>query len=252
MRAKLAGAALTILAIAGLALATGDARAMTLRDTNLVDLIRQSDTIVLGHVTAVSDGVSEMGLPYTEVTVAISEKLRGDEQGTLTFRQIGMMAARPTADGTRIQMAAPEGMPQYGIGEEVLLFMGPQASITGLRTTTGLGNGKFSFGAGSAENTLGNRGIFANISVERGITSANDDRVLSTTVGAVNDADLKALVRRAVSYRWVETCLMWSTDEGKTCAPNRQRKPSTTRPRETTIDSSSGTSSSGTIDLGTK
>jgi hypothetical protein len=70
----------TIFAVAGLALAAGDARAMMLRDTNLVDLIRQSDTIVIGHVSTVTDGIDERGLPYTEVTVAISERLRGDEE----------------------------------------------------------------------------------------------------------------------------------------------------------------------------
>lgn len=235
----------TIFAIAGLALAGGDTRAMMLRETNLVDLIRQSDSIVIGTVTEVTDGVNEMGLPYTEVTVAISEKLRGDEEGTVTFRQIGLRTARPDATGPRRMMAAPEGMPQYLVGQEVLLFLNPQAAITGLRSPVGLGNGKFDFGPGSVENAFGNRGAFENISVERGITNANDDRILSTTMGAVNDQDLKSLVRRAVSARWVETCLMWNTDEGKTCAPNRQKKSTVIRKREATIDSDSGTTSTG-------
>jgi hypothetical protein len=54
-----------------------------------------------------------------------------------------------------------------------------------------------------AANELGNRGVFDNISVESGITNSNDDRILSTTMGAVNDTDLKSLVRRAVGDRWV-------------------------------------------------
>lgn len=242
----------TIFAIAGLALAAGDAGAMTLKQTNLVDLIRQSDTIVMGNVTAVTDGLLENGLPYTEVTIAISEKLRGDEQGTLTFRQFGLTTARPIGDGRTIP-AAPEGMPRYAIGEEILVFMNPGASITGLRSPVGLGHGKFTFGAGTAENTLGNRGVFENISVEPGITSANDDRILATAMGAVNDQDLKSLVRRAVSARWVETCLMWNTEEGKTCAPNRLKKSTVVRKRETTIDSdSTDTSTGGTVVFGQK
>jgi hypothetical protein len=109
----------------------------------------------------------------------------------------------------------------------------------------GLGNGKFAFEPGSVTNELGNRGVFTNISVERGITTANDDRILATTMGAVNDTDLKSLVRRAVKDRWVETCLMWNTDEGKTCPNNRQKKSTVVRKRETTIDSDSGTTSTG-------
>lgn len=242
----------TIVAIAGLALAAGDARAMTLRETNLVDLIRQSDSIVFGQVTDVTDGLLDNGLPYTEVTVSVSEKLRGEESGTITFRQFGLRTPRPTGDG-RIIPAAPEGMPRYEIGEEILLFMNPAAVMTGLRSPVGLGNGKFTFGPGIAENALGNRGIFENISVERGITNANDDRILGTTMGAVNDTDLKSLVRRAVSARWVETCLMWNTEEGKTCAPNRLKKSSVIRKRETTIDSDSTTTSTGgTVIFGQK
>ena len=243
----------TVFAIAGLALAAGDARAMTLRETNLVDLIRQSDSIVLGQVTDVTDGILDNGLPYTEVTVSISERLRGDERETITFRQFGLSTPRPAGDGSsRVIPAAPEGMPRYALGEEILLFMNPAAGITGLRSPVGLGNGKFTFGPGTAENMLGNRGIFENISVERGITTANDDRILATTMGAVNDTDLKSLVRRAVSAKWVETCLMWNTEEGKTCTPHRQRKPTTIRKRETTIDSDSTTTSTGGTVLGQK
>jgi len=227
--------AATMLGIVGLALAAGDARAMMLRDTNLVDLIRQSDSIVIGKVTVVTDGFDERGLPYTEVTVTISDLLRGDEYETVTFRQIGLRTARPNADGTRIIPAAPEGMPRYMEGEEVLLFLNPPAALTGLRSPVGLGNGKFDFGPGTASNELGNKGVFANISVERGITNPNDDRILATTMGAVNDTDLKSLVRRAVGDHWVETCLMWNTDEGKTCPANHREKKSTVvRKRETT------------------
>jgi hypothetical protein len=135
-------------------------------------------------------------------------------------------------------------MARYAEGEEVLLFMNPAAAITGLRSTVGMANGKFDFTPGGAENGFGNRGIFQNISVERGITTANDDRIFATTMGSVNDDDLKSLVRRAVSAKWVETCLMWNTDEGRTCAPNRLKKSTVVRKRETTIDSDSGTSTS--------
>jgi len=84
--------------------------------------------------------------------------------------------------------------------------------------------------------------------VERGITNANDDRILSTPMGAVNDTDLKSLVRRAVGDHWVETCLMWNTDEGKTCTTNRREKKSAVvRKREATTSDPGRTGSTQTL-----
>ena len=116
-----------LLAIAGLALAAGEARALTLADTNLVDLLRNSTSILRGTVTTVTDGLEESGLPYTEVTVSIGETLRGHERGTYTFRQFGLLAPRPSADGTRLLMPGPHGLPQFSEGEDVLLFLSKPA-----------------------------------------------------------------------------------------------------------------------------
>jgi hypothetical protein len=206
-----------MVALVGLALAAGDAHALSLVPVNLVDLIRHAPTIIMGNVTAVTDGISDIGMPYTEVTVAIDETLKGTETGTYTFRQYGLITARLTADGTMKIPAAPEGIPVYKAGENVLLFLGKPASITGLRAPVGLGNGKFTFGAGSVENEYGNRGVFRNLSLDPAVTSNNDARILSTSMGAVNDTDLKSLVRRAVTLNYVGTCQLWKTDEGKTC-----------------------------------
>jgi hypothetical protein len=213
----------TILAVVVLALVGGDARALTLRSTNLVDLIRQSNSILKGYVTTVTDGVNEVGFPYTEITVQIEETIRGTESGTYTFRQFGLLQPRLTPDGTRMMPAAPEGIPKYEAGERVLLFLGQAARMTGLRSTTGLGYGKFVLGAGRAENDLGNDGVFRNISLDDGLTTSNDQRILETSQGAVNPDDLLSLVQRAVSEAWVETCKMWSTDVGKTCGGKKAK-----------------------------
>ena len=223
---------LSALAIAGLALVGGEARALSLRETNLVELLRQAESIVVGNVTNVSDGVTEAGLPYTEVTLTVEENIRGEQSGTYTFRQIGLLAPRPTADGTRIMAPAPEGLPRYSAGERVLLFLGPQAIWTGLRTTVGLGQGKFVLGAGRAENGFANEGVFGNVSVESRLVADNDLRMLETKVGAVNPDTLLSFVRRAVDPHWVETCQMWDTAEGKTCGAGRRtidRAPTRTR-----------------------
>src|SRR5262249_55472225 len=65
-----------------LALAWGNAWAMSVAPTNLVDLLSNSVAIFRGSVTVVSDGVDQRGLPYTEVSVNISESLFGNQSGT--------------------------------------------------------------------------------------------------------------------------------------------------------------------------
>jgi hypothetical protein len=101
------GALACALAILG----ASDADAMSLRATNIVDLIKQSDAIVVGRIASVTDGIDARGIPYTEVTVQISETIRGDLSGTYTFRQFGLLKPRLTADGKRKMMPAPEGFP---------------------------------------------------------------------------------------------------------------------------------------------
>ena len=200
-----------------LALAWGNAWAMSVAPTNLVDLLSNSVAIFRGSVTVVSDGVDQRGLPYTEVSVNISESLFGNQSGTFTFRQIGLMAPRPTADGTKIMLPAPEGIPRYSVGQDVLLFMSQAASITGLQSTYGLGAGKFVFGGGSVENDLGNEGLFYDVSLDANLVTDNVQRMLDTRSGAVNPDDFMSLVRAAVQQNWVGSCQMWTTSVGKTC-----------------------------------
>jgi hypothetical protein len=73
--------------------------------------------------------------------------------------------------------------------------------------------------------------VFQNLSLDPAIASDNDARILSTTMGAVNETDLRSLVRRAVILNYVGTCEMWKTDEGKTCGAPLPRKPTLNRPR---------------------
>ena len=204
-------------AVALLLGAAVDARAMTLEKVNLVRLLRHADAIVVGNVQRVSDGVGGNGLPYTEITVAIEESLRGDLAGTYTFRQFGLLKPRRSTDGGRTLLAAPEAMPRYAEGERVLLFLAPAARVTGLRSTYGLGAGKFTFGPGRVENGMSNVGLLAGVSVEGSLKSATDVRLLETEVGAVNPDAFMSFVRRAVGERWVETCRMWDASEGRGC-----------------------------------
>ena len=227
LRARMA---LAILAVVGLALAGGEVRAMSLEHLNLVDLLRQSTSIVTGKVTGVAESVDESGLPYTEVTVAISETIRGTESGTYTFRQFGFQTPHPSADGTKMLMPAPETFPRWAEGEEVMLFLYKPAAMTGLRTTTGMIQGKFTLDAGRAENGIANEGLFAQVSLLEGIATDNDQRMLDTSIGAVSAPTFTSFVRRAVTQRWVESCTLMRTDQAGPCRGSNPN-PTGTKPR---------------------
>ena len=224
--------ALSILTVVGLALAGGEVRAMSLEQLNLVDLLPRPTPIVTGKVTEITEGVDENGLPYTGVTVAISNTIRGTESGSYTFRQFGLQTPRLSADGTKMLMPAPESFPRYTEGEEVMLFLYKPAVITGLRTTTGLVQGKFTLEAGRAENGIANEGLFQQISLADGLATDNDRRMLDTSIGAVSSPTFTSFVERAVTENWVESCAMYRTDVGSTCGGGKVTVPNNpTTPR---------------------
>lgn len=207
------------LALGCAALAGTHAKAMSLVPTNVVGLLSEADAIVVGSVEGLTDGIDERGIPYTEVTLGISETIRGELSGTYTFRQFGLMQPRLTADGTKKMMPAPEGFPRFAVGEHVVLFLHPRAAWTGLRTTVGLTQGKFTIGPGRLENGMGNAWLFHDIEVEQGLATGDDKRLLATEIGAVNPESFLSFVRRAVKDRWVETGRLRRTDG----APPRSR-----------------------------
>jgi len=202
---------------------------------NLVDLIQVSESIITGSVTLVTDGIDQRGIPYTEVTIAIDETFKGRLSGEYTFRQFGLTARRAMGDG-RIMMPAPPEFPTFSAGEQVMLFLGPRASRTGLQTTVGLQVGKFNLSAGRAENGLGNAGVFEPVSIDSSVETDADQRMLSTTLGAVNPDSLQSLVRRAVEGNWIASCKMWVTAEGQACGKVRPKpwKPGAPETPETT------------------
>src|SRR5262245_32913102 len=178
--------------------------AMSPRAASIVDLIQDSDAIVVGRVTTVTDGIDERGIPYTEVKIDVSESIRGDVSGTYTFRQFGLQSPRLTADGKYKMLPAPDVFPKFVAGEQNLLFLRPAARRTGLRTTAGLNSGKFVMGPGRVENGMGNAGLFRDVRLDKGLSTGAEKKLLASE-GAVNPDAFLSLVRRAVKGRWVET-----------------------------------------------
>jgi hypothetical protein len=170
---------------------------------NIVNLIADSETIFRGAVKEVTDGF-ENGVPYTQVTLQVSEALRGQVGEEYTFRQFGLTEPRRMDNGKIYLGVTPEGWSKYTVGDDAMFFLYKRASATGLQTTVGLGQGKVDFRGGNAESQFANEGLFANVEVDARLLNDKDKRLLATKKGAVNAESFRSFVRRAVNNKWVE------------------------------------------------
>ena len=170
---------------------------------NIVDLVGDSEYIMRGLVKEVTDGF-ENGVPYTQVTVQVSEVFHGDVGEEYTFRQFGLAKPRKLENGKVYLGVTPEGWSKYENGEDVMLFLYKQASMTGLRTTVGLGQGKLRVSGGNVISQFGNEGLFDNVDVANNLLNDRDKRLLATKKGPVNTESFISFVRRAVNGKWIE------------------------------------------------
>lgn len=182
------------------------AAAMQLAPANLTRLIGQSELVVAGKVKNVTDGVDAKGVPYTEVTIAVgsSAKKKLAARSDFKFRQYGLLASRKMPDGRFLVAKAPEGFPTWHKDEQVVAFMNKRAAQTGLRTTIGLSQGKFTSTGGRLANAQFNQGLFAGVKVDAGLLTPAESAMLAGTTGAVDAATLMSLVNRAAAGKWVE------------------------------------------------
>jgi len=190
--------ALSLLALTWLA---SPSQATTVRPMNIVDLIDNSETIVAGRVEKVSDGFTANGMPYTEITVRVLDRIRGAQGSTYTFRQFGLTGPRTMPDGKVYLGGRPEGWPTFKTGEVSLLFLYAKGKATGFQTTVGLGYGKLGMGNGAAVNAYDNVGLFSNVAIDRSKLSADEQKMFDAKNGPVNADTLRNFVRRAVDQK---------------------------------------------------
>ena len=202
---RIMSAAVALLLLAGtMPLIGPPAEAASVLKRNLVDLIDLSDRIIVGKVLSVNDGFDINNVPYTEVTLLVEENIRGGNPGnTYTFRQFGLMAPREI-DGKTYLSVSPDGWPKFAADERVVVFLYQPASITGLQTTVGLFQGKFSIAGGQVRNVNDNLGLFENIQFEPGLLNEAEQKCSASTQGAVPENVFVPMVRRAVDDQWVE------------------------------------------------
>jgi hypothetical protein len=199
------GAAFTLMAIL-MALGLNVAHAKSVSRQNFMDLMTHSQSIVIGTVVNKTEGFTQ-GLPYTELTIDVAQSVKGNHGESFTFRQFGLIEPRRMGDGRVNLMVTPAGWPTYAKGEQVMLFLHKPASETGLQTTAGLTQGKFSIRSGRIANGLGNDALFAGVNIDTPLTTEHQDLV--NQAGGADEAEaFFALVRRAVEERWIENGVM--------------------------------------------
>jgi len=185
-----------------------NAFAASVLQQNLVDLIEESNAIVVGTVSKVTDGFTDKGVPYTEVTLKVSESILGDQSDTYTFRQFGLLQPRQIGGRTYLG-TTPEGWPNWSKRERVLVFMGTPARLTGLQTTVGLNQGKLQWSDGRLMNSENNVGMFSNMKITATDLSKEQTTMLAAQQGkAISAEPFVALVRRAVKEDWIAKGVM--------------------------------------------
>jgi hypothetical protein len=186
----------------------GGAQAASAARQNLADLIAQSELILFATVDRVSDGVTAQHVPFTEVTLEVSETLKGAASSRYRFRQFGLQQPRTAAGGPDHLALNLRGVPHWNSGETVLVFLQQPARHTGLRSTVGLSRGKLTEVEGRFKTPNGLAGLFDNLVIEADGLTPDQIDMLNSGAQAVDAGPLLALVRRAVSENWVETGLM--------------------------------------------
>jgi len=198
------GRARVLLAALAFALVSLPSYATTVRPMSIVDLLDNAQTIVAGRVTDVTDGFDAKGVPFTEVTLQVSDPIRGPKGKTYTFRQFGLDAPRTMPDGRVHLGARPAGWPTWRTGESAIVFLYPKAKYTGLQTTVGLGYGKLSVGGGSALNAHDNATLFSGVSVNRALLDGAEQQMVDTKKGPVKEDTLRKFLHRAVDGNWTK------------------------------------------------
>ncbi|MCG8607810.1 hypothetical protein MJD09_22850 [bacterium] len=168
----------------------------------LDDLVKHAKYIVVGKVTSVTDGFDSNGVPYTEVSMTVDDGLRGSVKDHLTFRQFGLMKPRDMGNGYTNLNVTPDGWPRYAVGEEVMLFLYHEAAQTGLCTTVGLFQGKFTIVGQQLANAINNQGLFKDVNVPSGQLTEGEAKLLLNKQGRVSAKAFISLVRKAVDNGW--------------------------------------------------
>jgi len=180
-----------------------NAHATTVEKMTVADLVNYGDKIIVGRVTAVTDGFDANNLPYTDITVSVSENLKGNAGAAYTFRQLGLTAPRDMRNGRTFVGVSPDGFPRFTPGEDVVLFLYAKTSL-GFQSTAGLMQGKFTVKGHELVNDINNRGLFDNVTVDPSQLTPAEQKMLAKGQGPLDQDVFKGFVKKAVQQGWFD------------------------------------------------
>ena len=177
------------------------AGATSVQKMTIADLVYYGDLIIAGRVTAVTDGFDANHLPYTDITVSVSENLKGNAGAAYTFRQLGLAAPRDMGNGRTFVGLSPDGFPRFTLGEDVVLFLFAKTSL-GFQSTVGLMQGKFTLTGHQLVNDINNRGLFDDVTVDPSQLTAAEQKMLAKEQGPLDQDVFQRFVKKAVQQGW--------------------------------------------------
>ncbi len=189
-----------VLVVACMATAIHNADATTVKKMTVKDLVIYGDKIIAGRVTAVSDGFNAQNMPYTDVTVAVQESIKGNVTGYYTFRQFGLMAPREINGRTYLGVS-PDGFPRFKTGEDVVVFLFKKTGA-GYQSAAGLMQGKFTVTGRELSNDINNMGLFANLNLNPNLLTPDEQKMVASESGPVDNELFKGFVKKAVQQQW--------------------------------------------------
>ena len=141
------------IALAMLVAATSEAT--TTRELSNEAMTAEATAIVAGRCTAIRTVWSGRVL-LTMATIAVTDQLKGDPAETITVALPGGIDANRRFP---VSMLYP-GAPQIATGEDVFLFLSPNASVSGSLAVVGFSQGKFSI----VDDERGGKAVSRNLS----------------------------------------------------------------------------------------
>ncbi|MGH7495589.1 MAG: hypothetical protein ACREOO_24785 [bacterium] len=180
----------------------------TIVQRNLASLTKLARVIFVGKMISARDDMLNGRIPYTEYTFEVVEPIKGNllTRSTFKYRQFGLLQPRDMGNGKRLALTGKNiaGLPLYQNGETVLVFLGQASPQSGLRTTVGLTQGKFSIENGMAVNELNNAGLFEGMNANSARLNNAEKALLSQKAGPLDAKILIATVKRAVEHQIFE------------------------------------------------
>ncbi len=175
----------------------------SIKKMNVEKLVYHGEKILVGKVLSLTDGFDGNNLPYTAVTIMVTDKVKGNAGTTYTFRQFGLLAPRDMGDGRTYLGVSPDGWPKFAVGEEVMVFLHQTTSL-GFQSAAGLLQGKFNIKDKQIVNEINNLGLFENVSVNPGLLTEAEQKMLQATQGRCPAETFISFVRKAVDQNWFE------------------------------------------------